>query len=128
MPSHLCKICHSALVDRDYRKCEKKDTEEFHITFALLEKSAAGGCLVCSQLLNKFTLEYRDRLREIALTCTTEQEKRSSVRFGFNYWLYPTISVTAKFNFPNTKPTDTLWHVLYLVPAYGMCIPAFFIL
>jgi len=95
------------------------------MTLALLEKNAANGCLICSQLLNQFGSEHRDYLRGVALTCTKEQEKRSSVRFAFDFWAPPRVDVKAKFSFPNTKPVDRLWYDLYLAPVNRRCILAF---
>lgn len=125
MPSSLCEVCRSALIDRDYHEYERKDTEAFFMTFALLEKSAVDGCLVCSQFLNKFSLQYRDHLRKAARKSTKEQEKESSVKFRFSFGrgAPPRVGVTAKFNFPNVK--DVGWHRLYLIPAECMYIPTF---
>lgn len=72
MSSRLCKVCSSALIGRNYRQHERKDTEAFFITFALLEKPAAYSCLVCSQFLNRIDLQQRDQLREAAQRCTEE--------------------------------------------------------
>jgi hypothetical protein len=87
--------------------------------FTEFEKSASDGCLVCSQLLNRFASEYHERLREVG----KEQEKKGegwSVQFKFNYWPSPTVEVRAKFNFWNADDSISRNHDLYLVPADGM--------
>jgi hypothetical protein len=104
MPSSLCEFCRSVLVNRDLNKYKKgKPTEPIFTTFNLLEKSAADGCLMCSQLLNEFSPQDWERCREAAQITTKIEENKSAVRFNFERRYGPEINFSVQFEFPHAS-------------------------
>lgn len=130
--SHLCNICRTIFINRNYHeydKADKKETEAYHIRLALLWQECSQWLPYLLSTSQQFGSEYWDYLRGVALTCTKEQKKQSSIKFDFGFWAprygLLRVEVTAKFRFPNTKHVDRQWYNLYLIPVNCRSIPAF---
>jgi hypothetical protein len=120
--SELCSVCYLVLVAGDYNENQYKpnEPENFPFTFETLEKSATNGCNMCCRMLNKFSREFRDQLRDAGTSSVKFKLIKQAVRLR-----QESLYLLAQFSFPNLEGALSrgLSHALLSVPAQCMDIP-----